>query len=147
MASANIYVPRRSPSCPLHLWEAFPRLSKWVLSRLYSNYYLCVSLRICKILHVPFKSGVSVSYRPLALLYTGPKDLQTRHSPSQCRTPSLGSLMWKSDPLHLAENLGKWLSYVSYPGVWVFTIPYFHPYSLSLCGSFFISLVVENIFC
>lgn len=71
---------------------------------------------------------------------------------SQCRTSKMGRLMWISDSLLLGEKLCKccelfFLLWVSYLRVWVLTI-------LHLCSSyrfhysaFFISLIVENLFC
>ena len=48
------------------------------------------------------------------------------------------------------EHLPLWLSshlWVSYLGVWVWTRLRLHPSSPSCCHSFFISLVVGNLFC
>ena len=62
-------------------------------------------------------------------------------SSSWYRTPVLGSLMSRWDPLLLFSCL-----WVIHLGVWVLTIPPLHSSYTAHCGSFCISLVVEDLF-
>lgn len=68
----------------------------------------------------------------------------SRGSSSLCRNTGLGSLMWGWDSPFLVKNLcncdSSHLS-IAYPGVWVV---FSHT---SSCGSSFISLAEENLFC
>ena len=60
-----------------------------------------LGLRVCEILCVPCKNGISVSYSPLAILKTSPIGVQIQvfwGLYSQCKTPKLESLMWGLDP-------------------------------------------------
>ena len=76
------------------------------------------------------------------------KARRSRGSSPQCRTPDLENLVWSLLPLFLGKNLCN----CDYPPIcgsplWVLTPLYLHPSYLSHCGSFFIALVVENLFC
>ena len=54
------------------------------------------------------------------------------------------------DPLLLGENICNLVIFqllVAYPGMWFLIIPCLCPSYPSPCGSFFISLVAEDIFC
>ena len=64
--------------------------------------------RVCEILCVAFRSGVSISPSPLGPPKVSPIGLKTKYSgglSSRCRTPRLGSLTWTSDLSLLWENL------------------------------------------
>lgn len=69
--------PWGSPSCLLPLWEALQDQQTQALFKLLS---LCWDLE-CEILCAHFKSRVSVSYSPLALLYSSPIGLQSQMVP------------------------------------------------------------------
>ena len=59
-------------------------------------------------------------------------------------------LMWGWDPSLLRENLYNVNNHPGFglppPGLWVLTIQHFYPSYPFPCGSFFISLVIEDIF-
>ena len=107
-----------------------------------------------EILCVPFKCGVFVSYRPLALPNISPTGFQSQMF---WRLVFLMQDPWVGDPNvglgHIAPWKGPlWLCYssclwVTDPGVWVLTVPHYWHFCSSHCGSFFMSLVVENPFC
>ena len=67
-----------------------------------------LGLVACEILCVPFKSGASVSYSPLTLLYTSPAGLQSQMFWVPVQDPRLGRLMPGLDPSLLGENLCDW---------------------------------------
>ena len=68
MAVASICVPRRSPSVLLSLWETLQDHQVGLTQAPLQLLPECWDLGVCENLHVPFKSGVSVSYSPPALL-------------------------------------------------------------------------------
>ena len=94
----------------------------------------------------------SVSYGPLAL----PRELAFRAnilggSSPQYRIHRLGSLMWGVDlftpwgePLQLLLSSCLWVTQLR---VWVLTILHLNSPYPSHCGSYFISLVVKDLFC
>ena len=134
--------PAGPGGCPRAASESDPGFFQIVASEL--------GLTVCEILRVPCLSGVSFLQAPsspecklhlqrqifwgLVFLVPGP--------------PQLGSLIWVLDPSLPGENLCD----CDYPPVcwllsWVLTIPCLHPSHPSCCGSFFVSLVVEELSC
>ena len=106
------------------------------------------------IFYMPFKRGVSTSHSPLGLLKVSPAGLQSQsfwgvHLSST--GPSVGKPAVGLRPMSpWEETLQFYLSspfWVTHPRVWVSTIAQLHPSYPSYCGSFFISLVVEGLFC
>ena len=113
-----------------------------------------LGLGACEILHVSFKSEVSVSYSLLAFQYIRPGGLQCQIF---WRFIFSGQDPQAGDPdveLRLlapwGELLQLWSSYF-FVGclLWGVSLGYtvFLPSYISCCGSFFVSLVVENLFC
>ena len=106
---------------------------------------------MCDILCSSFKSGVSVSYSPLALSYTSLAGLQSQTFWGLA-FPVENPQAWEPDVRFRSlapwgEPLQLWLSFclsVTYPGVWTLIIPQLHLSYWSHCGSFFIFLVVKN---
>ena len=99
----------------------------------------------CEILCTPFKSGVSVSYRPLAVLYASPTSLQSQMF---WRFIFLVQEPWAGEPVcgactpHTLGRTSAVVTIFSFVGhLWVLTILSLRPSYLSYCGSFFISLV------
>ena len=101
-----------------------------------------LGLRACEILCASFKSGVSISHSPLALLKVRPAAFKAKCSGGLscwCRTPGLGSPMWSSDHSLLGKNLcncnylpicglstwgcGAWLYHVSAPPTHLVVVP------------------------
>ena len=121
------------------------KISRWVWSRLYSNYCLCTGswgVRFCPSrVESLFPTAFWLLNQPLAFKARSSGDLS-----SQCRIFGWGT----STP----HSLGKTsagviiLLYGSHPpGVWVLTVPWIHPSYVPLSGSLFISLVVGDLFC
>ena len=127
------YVPRRSPS-------------KWVWPRHLSK----LGLRACKILHEPFKSKVSVSNSSPVHKFCWPSKPAVLGAP----LPGTGPPGWRawcgawtSHFLGRSSAIVFILPFVGLLlGVWILTVPHPCPSYPSLCVSFFISLVVENLF-
>ena len=123
------------------------KISKWVWPRLLSNYYSVLIPEHVEILCVLFKSRVYFLRPSSSPVHKAPTPVfKARHSGglfSQCRNPSLGSLMWGSNPLLLGENLCN----CDYPlicvlpilEVWVLIILHLHPSCPSCCDFYFIS--------
>ena len=112
-----------------------------------------LGLRAYEILHVPFKSGVSVSYSPSALPKMSPTGFQSQMFwglISLMQDPQVGCPIWGSDPCSLGRIsmvvifLHLW---ITNPGMWILTISHLCPFYLSCYGSFFMSLAAENFFC
>ena len=129
-------------------------ISRWVWTRLLSKITASsLGPAACEILCTPFKNGLSISHSPLGLLKVSSTGLQSQTFwglSSQYKTRRPGSLMWGLDPLFLRENLCNcnYPPFVGCPsGVWVLTILHLHSFYLSCCGSFFIFLVGEDLFC
>ena len=105
--------------------------------------------RACEFLCVPFKSGTSISYSLLALKLS-PTDLQSQTfwgSFSQCRTLRLGNLLGAQTPCSLERTSVIVIILVDRPPrVFILTVPHLH-HSYQSCGSFFISSLVEGLFC
>ena len=104
--------------------------------------------RVCEILCAPFKSGVFISYSPLVHLKESTAGLQSRKFWGLVflmRKPNVGfrSLAPWGESLQLKLFSCLWVAHL---GVRVLTILHFH-LSFPSCGSFFIFLVVEDLFC
>ena len=103
-----ICVPWVCSSCLLPPWEAFPRSTGRADPS--SSQIIASSLgpETCELLCAPFKRGVSISSRPMALLKLNPLVFQAKCSrglSSWHRTPRVGSLMQSLDTFLLWENL------------------------------------------
>ena len=100
--------PWVSSSCLLPHWEAFPRStgrSDPSSSQIIPSF---LGPGTCELFCAPFKGGVSISPRPLALLKLSPLVFKVkcfRGLSSWLRTPRLGSLMQSLDAFLLWENL------------------------------------------
>ena len=143
MAVASTYVPRGSPSCLLHLWEAFQ--DQWVgLSQDPFKLVLllwvskCVRFCVCP-LRVSFcflPSSSSLVCRPC---------WPSKPGILRAYLPGVGPLVWRAlwvawTPWSLAKPLQSWWFshlWVAYLGVWVLSIVYLHLSYLSHRGSFF----------
>ena len=112
-----------------------------------------LGLRVWEILYMLFKNRVCFLQLQLSCMQAA-LVLKTTHLgglSSQCRTHSMGSLMWGLDHSLLGEIIWNY----DYPspfglptkGVWFLTVPCLHSFYLSHCGPIFMSLVEENLFC
>ena len=89
MAAPSIYVPSQSSKCLLPLLKRSAIVSDLDLFQIT---VFVLGLGTCEILQLPFKSEVSVSCAPIALLYASSVGLQNQMfggSPSQYRTSRL----------------------------------------------------------
>ena len=96
---------------------------------------LVMDTSVYEILGAPFKVEVSISPNPVGFPKLGPLAFKSKCSGvlfSQCRSP-----MWGSELSYL---------WVAYPWIWDLIISQVHSSYLSHCGSFFVSLVVEDLF-
>ena len=96
-----------------------------------------------------FKSEVSVSSSPLVWLYTSPTFLQSYRFwwlifPVQNLWVRSLMWLWHSSPFATVIILLFWSCL---PRRYVLNILHFHPSYPSPCGSFFICVFVENLFC
>lgn len=111
----------------------------------------CVlGLETCKILHVPFKVRMTISYSPLVFLSPVFKARYSEDSYSWCRTLGLGNLMWgwtihflrKTSTLWYSSCLQFADSRISFSIILCLLSSY-----LPHFGSFLMYVVVENISC
>ena len=159
-ASASFLVVEQAPQsgCCQHLsprgvlvapWLS-RRFSKVVWPRLISNYCLCAGLWAWRILHVPFKGEFLFPAALHPSCTQAPRAIRARcsgDSSAQCRTPGLGCWRGAQTPCSSARTSATVMIlplWVTHPGrgSWLYCISY-----PSCCSSFFIFLVVENIFC
>ena len=77
MAAASVYVPRVRPKCLLPVSETLQD-SWWVWPGSFQITASVLGHRGCEILCASFKSGVSISYSPLALLKVSTVGLQSQ---------------------------------------------------------------------
>ena len=155
MASASVYVPRVS-----HCYTAIPASpqdSPRPAGRSSPGSYQITAFALgpsaCEILCVPLQSEVSISSRPLELPKLSPLAFKVKCSRGYCPPsagPRLRSYIWGSELSLLWESLytviiaSLWTASTLW--VWDLIILPVHPSYLSHCGSFFMSLVVEDIF-
>ena len=119
-----------------------------------SNYCLCAGSQCVRFCEYPLIVKSCFLQPPLALLYKSLVGLQSRcfgDSSSQCRTPGLGSLMWGSDLRFSWRRTSAFVIILLFVGCLPRGVGLDYTVSLPLlpicCSSFFISLVVENLFC
>ena len=109
-----------------------------------------------EVLCASFKSGVCVSHSPLALLEVSLGGLQSQTfwglvfpgQDPQAGEPDvgLGPLTPRGEPLQLSFSSCLWVAYLG-RGVVDWTIRGLGPSCPCHCGSFFISLVADDLFC
>lgn len=75
MAATSIYVPSQSSNCLLPLLKRSAIVSD---PDFFQITVFVLGLRTCEILHVPFKSEVSLSCAPMGLLYASSVGLQNQ---------------------------------------------------------------------
>ena len=148
MAPTNTSVLRKVTVASCFSWRV-SKISNLVWPRLLSNWYLYTKSQSIRFCRNPLRvEPVFPTTLWLSLIQAPFKARRSRGSSSQCRAPNLENVMWGLVPLFLGENLCN----CDYPPIcgspiWVLTPLYLHPSYLSHCGSFFIALVVENLFC
>ena len=108
--SSSVHNGRRSSQKPMLpvLPEDSPRSAGRSDSGSFQIIPSALGTRICEILHVSFKSRVSISHSPLRLPKQAPLPFKAKCSGSLSswhRTHRLASLKWSSDPSILGENL------------------------------------------
>ena len=154
MSAARIFVPRGSPSCLLPSLGGSPR---WINVSNPGSFQIsasALSLAACEILCVLFKSQVSILLQPFSSLV---------HKPCcPSKLDSMGAHLRSAACQDWGPPCGDWIPHslgriseiviifplvVCLTGVRVLTILQLYPSYPSYCGSFFISLVVENLFC
>lgn len=126
------------------------KVSSWFWPRLFSNWlFQCFDPK-CEILHAIINSRVSLSYIPPTVLFTCFLSFKLKCSEglSSSIRPRLWSLLWLPEPLLLrGKSPQLWLCsdlWVTYPEVWVFTIPHLcpsYPSYSSCCGLYNISCI------
>ena len=140
--------PRASFSCPFLLQEALQD-QQVVLTQSPFIWLLLPYEILCAF----FNTGFFISHNPLSLLKVSPAGLQ--------RQTSWGLALLEQDPragepavgLRPCPPWGEVLHgllfsclWIAHPGLWVLTILHYFPSCPSCCDSFFISLVVEELF-
>ena len=152
MTPTSICVPRGSLSCLLQ-WKSCLRSANGSDSGSFQMVPSSLGLRECEILCVLFKTGVSLSYIPLALLHASPTRLQCQMFGEFVfleQYPEWGSSMWGLDSLLLHSWLSSHL-WVAILGcvflLWLYHCTVLWLYHSYLSCSSFISLVAANIFC
>ena len=154
MVTARVFVPMRNPSCLLPLWEDLQGQLVG-LAELFSNYCICTGtqsnvkfcthyLRAESLFPTAFK--LSHMQAPLAFKARSFGGLSSQCKTPKVREPNMGLRLltpW-GEPLQLPLSSHLWVAYL---GVWVLIILCLFPSYHSHCDSFFICLVVENIFC
>ena len=106
MAVTNIFIPRSVPVFPSLSW-GLSVTRRLICLRLLSNHYFCVGTQSVKFYAFPLRA-VHFSYSYLVLPNISPasfKDKCFQGSSCQCKTPSLGCLMWSLVPVILVEDL------------------------------------------
>lgn len=152
MSATSIYVPSQSSNCLLPLLKRSAIVSDPDLFQISIS---VLGLRTCESFHMPFKSEVSVCQAPMALLYTRSVGLQNQMfwgflvslmQDSQVGEPDMRLIpitLW-GEPLQLCLS-SQFLDHL--PGNaspdYIISLPSFP----SPCGFFFVSLIVESIFC
>ena len=136
------------PQFPPASLEGSPKLASGSDSCSFQIIAFVLGPRVCEILCVPFKSGVFISYSPLVHLKESTAGLQSQKFWGLVflvRKPNVGfrSLAPWGESLQLQFSC-LWVVHL---GVRVLTILHFHLSFPSCCGSFFIFLVVEDLFC
>ena len=150
MAAASMHVPRLSFNCLLPHWQPLQRSAGGYVPD--SFQITTLGLTSCNILLIPFKSGVSITHRPVVLLNMShwPSLPNILGVPLPGAGPAFwGALLWSLDPVLLGESHCN----CSYPpfcglppqsyGSWPYvSLP---PY-LFYCGLLFISSAADDLF-
>ena len=127
------------------------KISKWTDPGSFQISASVLGLRVCELLCTPFKSGFSVSYSPLALLYASLTGFQGAHLLIEPPAPQdWGNQCGAQTPCSMGRTFAIViiLPFAGHlPRILVLTIPCLCPSYLSHCNSFFISRVVKSIFC
>ena len=106
----------------------------------------------CEFFCMPFKSKVSfppIPWSSCSLSLPAFKVSCSGDSSSLCQIPWLGGLTWVSELSLLWKNLCNTIFsslWVAHWGIWGLIILQDHPSHLSHCVSFFMSLVVKDLF-
>lgn len=130
MTAARVCVPKVSYSCILPLWDSLNSAGRSTQD----HFKRLLLTRVCKILCVPLKSGVSISHSPLGLPNGSSLNSKAKHSggtSSWCRMPGPWNLMGAQNPCSLERTLQLQLSscmWVAPLGVYGFLLyPYTNP--------------------
>ena len=145
MAAASVSVPRGVPTASVSP-RGFSKINKWVWPRHLSTTVSALKLEAYEILCMPCKNGISFTYGPSALLKISPTWFSKpivlgAHLPS-ARPPGWGTQCASWMPNSLARTSCLW---VISSWIWVFTKLHLCHSFPSCCGSFFMSLVAENL--
>ena len=151
MSITSVYVPRVSHVQPLLPQETLQRLEGRCGPSSYEITAFVLVPGACEFFCMPFKSKVSfpLSCGALAVKACQPSVNCSAGSSSLCQIPWLGGLTWGSELSVLWKNLCNTIFsslWVAHWGIRGLIILQDHPSYLFHCVSFFMSLVVKDLF-